>query len=128
MECPTCSNGASKVLDSRKVEKRVYRRRECKACGFLFTTYETYDESASRPALPKRVKKKMNLDQQARQVVSRIKLPAPPGMPMPVTRTPTPQVSLTVPGSTATKMSDQQLERARQLRDFLNSRGEEDDE
>ncbi|MDR7556763.1 MAG: transcriptional regulator NrdR [Armatimonadota bacterium] len=45
MRCPLCGHEDSKVLDSRPVleGRAVRRRRECKACGRRFTTYERPD-------------------------------------------------------------------------------------
>ena len=42
MQCPTCKNLESKVLDSRLSEqgKVIRRRRECEKCGRRFTTFE----------------------------------------------------------------------------------------
>jgi len=42
MQCPTCQNTDSRVLESRAADtgKSVRRRRECLNCGFRFTTYE----------------------------------------------------------------------------------------
>ena len=42
MQCPTCQNTDSRVLESRSADtgKSVRRRRECLNCGFRFTTYE----------------------------------------------------------------------------------------
>ncbi len=42
MQCPTCKNTDSRVLESRSADtgKSVRRRRECLNCGFRFTTYE----------------------------------------------------------------------------------------
>lgn len=37
--CPACA-GASEVNDSRSTNGTVKRRRECKACGGRWTTYE----------------------------------------------------------------------------------------
>ena len=39
MKCPYCGN-KSKVIDSRSTGEGIRRRRECKACGQRFTTYE----------------------------------------------------------------------------------------
>ena len=41
MQCPTCQNTDSRVLESRSADtgKSVRRRRECN-CSFRFTTYE----------------------------------------------------------------------------------------
>jgi len=40
MKCPHCSQGESKVTDSRDFETSVRRRRQCLLCGQRFTTYE----------------------------------------------------------------------------------------
>ena len=42
MQCPTCQNTDSRVLESRSADsgKSVRRRRECSNCSFRFTTYE----------------------------------------------------------------------------------------
>ncbi len=42
MQCPTCHNTDSRVLESRSADtgKSVRRRRECLNCNFRFTTYE----------------------------------------------------------------------------------------
>ena len=42
MQCPTCKNTDSRVLESRSADtgKSVRRRRECLNCSFRFTTYE----------------------------------------------------------------------------------------
>ena len=42
MNCPKCSSGDSKVIDSRSIHsgKSIRRRRECINCQFRFTTYE----------------------------------------------------------------------------------------
>lgn len=39
MRCPECGN-SSRVLDSKKYEKAVYRKRECKTCRFRYWTEE----------------------------------------------------------------------------------------
>lgn len=39
MECPKCE-GKSRVVDSRKVETIVFRRRICNVCGYRFYTEE----------------------------------------------------------------------------------------
>lgn len=39
MDCPYCGS-KSKVVDSRSTGEGIRRRRECKACGQRFTTYE----------------------------------------------------------------------------------------
>jgi len=42
MQCPACSNQATKVLDSRLSEQdnTIRRRRECEKCAFRFSTRE----------------------------------------------------------------------------------------
>jgi len=42
VQCPSCQNTDSRVLESRAAEsgKSVRRRRECLNCNFRFTTYE----------------------------------------------------------------------------------------
>ena len=42
MQCPSCQNTESRVLESRAADsgKSVRRRRECLNCEFRFTTYE----------------------------------------------------------------------------------------
>ena len=42
MQCPSCQNTDSRVLESRAADtgKSVRRRRECLHCDFRFTTYE----------------------------------------------------------------------------------------
>ena len=43
MKCPYCGFGDTKVLDSRSLEKKKRRRRECPQCLKRFTTYEVMD-------------------------------------------------------------------------------------
>ena len=44
MKCPNCGIDDDKVIDSRPTENAsIRRRRECKACGRRFTTYEIID-------------------------------------------------------------------------------------
>ena len=40
MKCPYCGYDDNKVLDSRSVDDRIRRRRECLSCARRFTTYE----------------------------------------------------------------------------------------
>ena len=42
MQCPSCQNTDSRVLESRAADagRTVRRRRECLNCDFRFTTYE----------------------------------------------------------------------------------------
>ena len=44
MKCPYCENKTTKVVDSREIETKVRRRRECKECDRRFTTYETAEK------------------------------------------------------------------------------------
>lgn len=41
MRCPYCGFEDSKVIDSRELDERVRRRRQCFKCQARFTTYET---------------------------------------------------------------------------------------
>lgn len=43
MRCPYCGERETRVLDSRPVEIRIRRRRECSCCGKRFTTYEVVE-------------------------------------------------------------------------------------
>lgn len=43
MKCPFCGYHDSKVIDSRAVEDRIRRRRECLQCAKRFTTYESVE-------------------------------------------------------------------------------------
>lgn len=43
MRCPFCGFEDTKVMDSRSVDGRKRRRRECTSCGKRFTTYETIE-------------------------------------------------------------------------------------
>lgn len=45
MNCPYCSNVASKVTDKRQSPEGIRRRRECLKCGKRFTTYEKIVQS-----------------------------------------------------------------------------------
>ncbi|GGE51923.1 transcriptional repressor NrdR [Pullulanibacillus camelliae] len=47
MRCPNCQHNGSRVLDSRPVDdgRSIRRRRECEACQYRFTTFETVEES-----------------------------------------------------------------------------------
>ena len=44
MRCPYCQYSESKVIDSRPLEDRKRRRRECIKCGKRFTTYEIVEQ------------------------------------------------------------------------------------
>lgn len=41
MKCPYCGFEDSKVIDSRDIDERVRRRRQCLKCQARFTTYES---------------------------------------------------------------------------------------
>lgn len=43
MNCPKCGSGTY-VVDSRLKQYRVYRRRECRACGNRFSTSELNED------------------------------------------------------------------------------------
>ena len=47
MRCPSCQHNGTRVLDSRPVNeaKSIRRRRECEACSYRFTTFETVEET-----------------------------------------------------------------------------------
>ena len=51
MQCPTCQNTDSRVLESRSADtgKSVRRRRECLNCSFRFTTYERVETKSFTP-------------------------------------------------------------------------------
>ncbi|MGH8930413.1 MAG: transcriptional regulator NrdR [Egibacteraceae bacterium] len=46
MRCPYCSSDDDRVMDSRSAEggAAIRRRRECRACGQRFSTYERPDQ------------------------------------------------------------------------------------
>lgn len=48
MRCPYCSADDGRVIDSRPAEggAAIRRRRECRACGQRFSTYERLDQAA----------------------------------------------------------------------------------
>ena len=46
MKCPFCGFEDTKVVDSRPVEGKKRRRRECTSCGKRFTTYESVEMPA----------------------------------------------------------------------------------
>jgi len=45
MRCPYCGYYDSKVLDSRPVDEKIRRRRECINCQRRFTTYEEVEHA-----------------------------------------------------------------------------------
>lgn len=40
MQCPYCGNEDTRIIDSRSVDHKKRRRRECGRCGRRFTTFE----------------------------------------------------------------------------------------
>jgi transcriptional regulator NrdR family protein len=40
MTCPACGSAADEVIKSRDYGHQVYRRRQCKACGWKHSTIE----------------------------------------------------------------------------------------
>ncbi len=44
MKCPFCGYEDSKVIDSRPLEDKKRRRRECQSCRKRFTTYEIVEK------------------------------------------------------------------------------------
>ncbi|MGN0581350.1 MAG: transcriptional regulator NrdR [Oscillospiraceae bacterium] len=44
MRCPFCGFEDTKVIDSRSIDLKKRRRRECTNCSKRFTTYETVDK------------------------------------------------------------------------------------
>src|SRR5512139_303035 len=45
MQCPYCSFGDSRVVDTRAAGESIRRRRECQSCRKRFTTYEQISEA-----------------------------------------------------------------------------------
>lgn len=46
MRCPFCNFEDTKVVDSRSIDGKKRRRRECTSCGKRFTTYEAVEMPA----------------------------------------------------------------------------------
>jgi transcriptional repressor NrdR len=48
MDCPSCQQAATRVVETRSADRgeALRRRRECPACGERFTTYERWDPGA----------------------------------------------------------------------------------
>lgn len=46
MRCPQCGNGDTRVIDSRmqSTSNSIKRRRECRSCGYRFTTFERCED------------------------------------------------------------------------------------
>ena len=60
MLCPECHNKKSKVIESRKTDETIRRRRECITCGHRFTTHEVVfvDTEIKKPMVKIRRKSK----------------------------------------------------------------------
>ena len=60
MICPRCG-AETKVIDKRylKMTNRNRRRRECRRCGYRFTTYEEVDEVRYTDAVMEKVARKL---------------------------------------------------------------------
>lgn len=43
-ECPQCKQPGLKVIESRKIESGIRRRKQCQCCEFRLTTYEVADD------------------------------------------------------------------------------------
>lgn len=46
MRCPQCGSGDTRVIDSRmqSTSNSIKRRRECRSCGYRFTTFERCED------------------------------------------------------------------------------------
>lgn len=46
MRCPKCGHDDTRVIDSRMQDSSnaIKRRRECRSCGYRFTTFERYED------------------------------------------------------------------------------------
>ena len=44
MRCPECGYEETKVIDSRQMQEKIRRRRECSVCGCRFTTFEIVEK------------------------------------------------------------------------------------
>lgn len=46
MQCPKCGHDATRVIDSRMQDSMnaIKRRRECRSCGYRFTTFERCED------------------------------------------------------------------------------------
>jgi transcriptional regulator NrdR family protein len=51
LPCPACGEPRCGVTDSRPVVGTIWRRRQCGACGFRFTTYESTTRPFTRSGL-----------------------------------------------------------------------------
>jgi hypothetical protein len=52
MKCPKCGADDTRTKDSRPTADGTRRRRQCKACGHLFTTYEYIKKDHAPPITP----------------------------------------------------------------------------
>lgn len=48
MICPRCHAEDQRIFDTRRLKNGVSRRRECMACGYRFSTVETYTKAFKR--------------------------------------------------------------------------------
>lgn len=51
MQCPKCGHEESYVVDVRKCNGGLRRRRECDQCGTRYTTYELFSGGDTKKAL-----------------------------------------------------------------------------
>ena len=67
MQCPICSSNDIKVIDSRQNKcetiKLIRRRRQCRRCGYRYTTYELTEECLQQLVMIKFDKKKEMIKQ-----------------------------------------------------------------
>jgi len=90
MKCIYCEDGGTRVVDTRELESKVRRRRECKKCGERFTTYEkvesldikvqktdgeteAFNEDKIRSGLEKAVKKTPIDSDQVDEIIETVK-------------------------------------------------------
>ena len=58
MDCLQCGKG-SRVVDSKKGQQRISRRRECLGCGLRWNTTEYREGQQAKPSVQPRVEKKV---------------------------------------------------------------------
>src|SRR3954451_10681199 len=46
VRCPSCESEANRVLETRRVDGSIRRRRECASCSGRFTTWERTERNA----------------------------------------------------------------------------------
>lgn len=56
MRCSKC-NGFTDVKDTRQKGQRIRRRRECRKCGYRFTTFESELEAVDSSGEEKKLKR-----------------------------------------------------------------------